>query len=162
MDQGERVLKLVNLARVSYGASELEALLPGQPRSASFCPIGRSLRKGAEAWLFIAVGPRYLRIWAPERDCMTIAKRILAAWGMPEGRLVQSLERNGFVLLPLPAELSEFLEQFDRGLLPDYQGQVDNEEARKLKELARGMAIPGRNGIKHRVAARGTAQTSNS
>lgn len=31
------VLKLVNLARASYGAFELETLLMGQPQNASFC-----------------------------------------------------------------------------------------------------------------------------
>ena len=151
MDHLRRVLELVNMARASYGAPELEALLPGQPRSASFCPIGRSLRKGVEEWLFVAVGTRYLRVWTSAQDSLAIAKRILAAWGMSDGRLVQSAERTGFVLLPLPPELSKFLEQFDRGLLPEYKGQVDPEEGRKLKELAGGMPIPGRTATTYRM-----------
>jgi hypothetical protein len=144
IDASSPELRLVNMARVSYGAAELESLLPGQPRSASFCPIGRSLRKGVEGWLFVAVGTRYLRVWAPEQDSAAIARRILAAWGMPEQRLVPSVERGGFVLLPLPADLSKFLEQFDRGLLPAYQGEVDPKEVLRLKELALRMPIPGK------------------
>src|SRR5437879_1085055 len=62
-DLGRRVLELVNLARATYGAFALETLLRGQPRSASFCPIGRSLRIGVEYWLFVAVGTKYLRVW---------------------------------------------------------------------------------------------------
>jgi len=148
------------MARASYGAPELDALLPGQPRSASFCPIGRSSRKGVEEWLFVAVGTRYLRVWTSAQDSLAIAKRILAAWGTPDGRLVQSAELTGFVLLPLPPELTQFLEQFDRGLLPQYQGRVDQEEQRKLKELAGGMPIPGRKGATHRVGNRRTASAA--
>ncbi len=143
-DRKESVLKLVNLARATYGAFELGTLLWGQPRSASFCPIGRSLRKGVEDWLFIAVGTKYLRVWGLGKEPRTIAMQIMTAWEIPHGRLKQSGERSGFVLLPLPSELREFVDQFDRGLLPDYQGHVDPREMRQLRELARTMPIPGR------------------
>jgi|SRR5215472_11284242 len=142
-DRNSRTLQLVNLARASYGAFQLEALLSGQPLSASFCPIGRSLRAGVEDWLFAAVGTKYLRVWSPGKDPVAIAKGILTAWGVPHRRLMQSGEKSGFVLLPLPSELREFVDQLDRGLLPDYQGQVDPQEVVRLRELARGMPIPG-------------------
>jgi hypothetical protein len=147
MEGGDRsgpVLKLVNLARAAYGAFELETLLSGQPRSASFCPIGRSLRKGVEDWLFTAVGTKYLRIWALGKEPVAIANQIMTAWGIPPRRLKQSGDRSGFVLLPLPSELRDFVDQFDRGLLPNYQGEVDSAEVRQLKELASGMPILGR------------------
>lgn len=143
-DRTERVLKLVNLARATYGAFELEALLRGQPRSASFCPVGRSLRSGVEDWLFVAVGTKYLRVWALQKEPLAIGRQILAVWEISLGRLKQSGERSGFVLLPLPSEIREFVAQFDRGLLPDYQGQVGHQEVRQLRELARDMPIPGR------------------
>src|SRR5262245_56930396 len=124
-DRSGRVLKLVNLARPTYGAFELETLLRGQLQSASFCPIGRSLRRGVEDWLFVAVGTKHLRVWAPGKEPAAIAKQIMTAWGMPDRRLKQSGERSGFVILPLPSEICEFVDQFDRGLLPDCQGQVE-------------------------------------
>jgi hypothetical protein len=73
------VLKLVNLARVAYGALELKSLLSGQPYRASRCPIDRSLLSGVEDWLFVAVGTKYLRLWALNRDSGAIAEQILMA-----------------------------------------------------------------------------------
>lgn len=143
-DQIGRVLKLVNLARASYGAFELEALQKGETQSASFCPIGRSLRKGVEDWLFAAVGNKHLRVWALGREPAAIAKQIMTAWGIPHKRLKPSGERSGFVILPLPAELCEFVTEFDRGLMPDYLGRAERQEVRQLRELARGMPVPGR------------------
>jgi hypothetical protein len=139
-----RVLELVNQARATYDASELKRLLPGQVQSASFCPIGRSLRAGVEDWLFTAVGTKFLRVWALGNDPATIGKQILTAWEMPHSRLKQSGERSGYVLVPLPPELRLFVYEFDRGILRDYQGRLDPEEVRRLRELARGMPIPGR------------------
>jgi len=159
-DRSERVLKLVNLARTSYGAFELEALLGGQLQSASFCPIGRSLRRGAEDWLFVAVGTQHLRVWALGKEPVAIAKQIMTAWGMPDRRLKQSGERSGFVILPLPSEIREFVDHFDHGLLPDYQSQVDVQEVHQLRDLARTMPIPGRQRISW-GNMRGAAQASN-
>lgn len=159
-DRIGRVLKLVNLARASYGASELESLQGGQLHSASFCPIGRSLRKGVEDWLFVAVGGKHLRVWTLGKEPAAIAKQIMTAWEMPHKRLEQSGERSGFVILPLPVEICEFLEQFDRGLVPDYRGEADRHEVRQLRELARGMPIPGRHRSSWINHLRGGAQTS--
>jgi hypothetical protein len=97
-----------------------------------------------EDWLFVAVGTKYLRVWVLGKEPVAIAEQIMTAWGMPHRRLKQSGERSGFVILPLPLEIREFVDQFDRGLLPDYQGHVDHQERRQLRELARGMPIPGR------------------
>jgi hypothetical protein len=142
-DLGRRVLELVNLARATYGAFALETLLRGQPRSASFCPIGRSLHIGVEYWLFVAVGTKYLRVWALGKEPAAIAERILLAWRMPHGGLKQSGGRSGCVTSALPPEMCEFVDQFDRGFLPDYQGQVDCQEMRQLRELARDIPILG-------------------
>jgi hypothetical protein len=138
---GRRVLELVNLARATYGAFALETLLRGQPRSASFCPIGRSLRIGVEDWLFVAVGTRYLRVWTVGKTPAAIAERFLLAWGMPHGGVKQSGGRSGCVTSALPREMREFVDQFDRGFLADYQGQVDCQEIRQLNELARDIPI---------------------
>lgn len=140
MIDSDRILKLVNLARCTYGAAELERLLPGEPLSASFCPVGRSLRNGAEDWLFVAVGNKHLRLWTFQKDSTAVARAILTAWGMPDQRLKKSTDGAGFVVMPLPSELSEFISQFDRGLLPDYQDKVDDAEIRRLSELA--LSIP--------------------
>jgi hypothetical protein len=133
------VLRLVNLARAAYDAVELKRLLSGQPHSASVCAVGRSLRSGAEDWLFVAVGSKYLRLWAPGKDTAAIAEQILTAWEPPRHLLTQPGEKSGCVILPLRAEIREFIDQFDRGLLPDYQGEVDEIEMRRLSELARSM-----------------------
>ena len=130
------VLKLVNLARAAYGANELETLIRGQLRSASFCTIGRSLRFGAEEWLFIAVGSRYLRLWALGKDSAAVADQIRKAWGMPSQLLIKPTEKSGCVMLALPPEMCEFLDRFDRGLLPDYEGEVSDVEELQLTELA--------------------------
>jgi hypothetical protein len=44
--------------------------------------------------------------------------------------------------LALPTEIREFIDQFDRGLLTDYQGEVGQIDMRRLSELARTMPIP--------------------
>jgi hypothetical protein len=143
-DRSVSLLKLVNLARATYGVFELETLPMGQLQSAPFCPIGRSLRRGVEDWLFVAVGTTHLRLWALGRDSVAIAKQIMTAWEVPDRKLKQSAEQSGFVIFPLPSEMRNFVEQFDRGLLPDHRGQVDQQEVRHLRELANGMPIPGR------------------
>lgn len=143
-DRSGQVLKLVNLARATYGASELEALPGGQVHSAPFCPIGRSLRRGVEDWLFVTVGSKHLRLWAVGKDSVAIAKKIMTAWGIPHEQLKQSRERLGIVMFSLPSELREFVDRFDRGLLPGHQGQVDQQEVRHLAELASNMPIPVR------------------
>jgi hypothetical protein len=146
-DRTGQVLKVVNLARATYGASELKSLPGGQIRSAPFCPIGRSLRRGVEDWLFITVGSRHLRLWAVGKDPVVIAKQIMTAWGIPHEQLKQSRERPGIVIFPLPSELREFVDQFDRGFLPAQQSPVDQHEVRDLRELASGMPMPVRQRI---------------
>jgi hypothetical protein len=138
----ERVLELVNLARSTYGADELESLLPGQPLSASFCPLGRSLRSGVGDWLFVAVGTKHLRLWTLGKDPASVARGILGAWELPHKRLKKSAEGAGFAVIPLPSELSEFVIRFDQGLLLDYQAKVDGDEVRRLSELARKIPLP--------------------
>ena len=135
-DRSAQVLKLVNLARASYGAAELESLPGGQIRSALYCPIGRSLRTGVEDWLFITVGSKHLRLWAVAKDPVTIAKQIMTAWELPQEQPKLSRERPGIVMVPLPSEIREFLHRFDSGLLPDHQGRIDQQEVRRLRELA--------------------------
>jgi hypothetical protein len=139
-DPNRSVLRLVNLARAAYGAVELKSLLTGQPHSASGCVIGRSLRWGVEDWLFVAVGSKYLRLWALGKDWAAIAEQVLTAWGTGH-LLTQPGEKSGCAMLALPAEIREFIYKFDRGLLPDYQGEVDEIEMRRLSELARKMPI---------------------
>ncbi len=135
-DRSAQVLKLVNLARATYGAPELESLPGGQIRSALYCPIGRSLRTGVEDWLFVTVGSKHLRLWAVGRDPVTIAKQIMTAWEIPNEQPRLSRERPGVVMVPLPPEIREFLDRFDSGLLPDHQGRIDQQEVRRLRELA--------------------------
>jgi hypothetical protein len=157
--QNSSVLRLVNLARAAYGALELETLLSGQPRSASVCTIGRSLRSGLEDWLFVAVGSKYLRLWARGKDSAAIADLIMTAWAMPHRLLTQPGEKSGCVIFALPAEIREFVDQFDRGLLPDYQGEVGQIEMRQLSELAHAMPLHvGR--LNNRGNLRGIAQPS--
>jgi hypothetical protein len=143
-DRSEQVLKLVNLARATYGAAELEALPRGELHSAPFCPIGRSLRRGVEDWLFVTVGSKHLRLWAVGKDPVAITQQIMTAWKIPLERLQQSRDRPGIVMFSLPPELQEFIDRFDRGLLPGHQGQVDQQEVRQLRTLARNMPIPVR------------------
>ena len=87
-------------------------------------------------WLFVAVGTKYLRLLAPGRDPVAVGKEILTAWQLPQRQLKPSGEKSGFVLLPMPAELREFVDQFDRGLLPEFQAEVDPREKQRLRELA--------------------------
>lgn len=160
MDNGNRrrsVLNLVNLARSAYSAPELEALLGGRPHSASICAIGRSLRNGVEDWLFVAVGNKYLRLWALGKDSAAIADLIMTAWQMPHQLLIQPGGQSGCVIFPLPAEIREFVDLFDHGLLPNYQDEVGQIEMRRLSELARAMPPPvGR--LNSRGNLRGIAQ----
>jgi hypothetical protein len=143
-DRSGQILKLANLARATYGASELEALPGGQIHSAPFCPIGRSLRKGVEDWLFVTVGSKHLRLWAVGKDPVAIAKQIMTAWHIPHEQLQQSRERSGVVMFPLPSEIAEFVDQFDRGLLPDLQRQVAHQEVQHLRKIASAMPTPKR------------------
>jgi hypothetical protein len=143
-DPSEKVLKLVNLARAAYGAPELESLPGGQIRSALYCPVGRSLRKGVEDWLFVTVGSKHLRLWAVGKDPVTIAKQIMTAWGMSHEQPKPSRASPEIVMVPLPYELREFLHRFDRGLLPNLEGQIDQREVHHLKDLANSMPNPVR------------------
>ena len=135
------MLKLVNLARAAYGAPELETLVGGQPHSASLCPIGRSLRKGVEDWLFVAVGSKYLRLWASGKDLLAVAAQIRTAWKMPGQLMLDPVNKSACVTIQLPAEMSEFIDRFDRGMLPNYEREVDPHEIHQLKELARAMPL---------------------
>jgi len=139
--QNNSVLKLVNLARGAYGASKLETLLRGQPHSASFCTIGRSLRSGVEEWLFVAIGSKYLRLWALGRDSVAIAENIRTAWKIPNQPQTQATQKSGWAILALPPEVREYLNRFDCGLLPACEGEVSRIEARQLSELARAMPL---------------------
>ena len=140
--QSGSILKLVNLARAAYGAPELKTLLGGQPHSASFCSIGRSLRSGVEDWLFVAVGTRHLRLWALGKDSAAIARLVMTAWGITGHQPAQSRDKSGCVTFPLQAPMQEFINQFDHGLLPNYQSEVNQGEMRRLGELARTIPIP--------------------
>lgn len=144
MVETKRVLELINQVRATYDAPQLASLLPGQLRSASFCPVGRSLRAGVEKWLFVAVGTKLLRVWALERDPVVVGNEILKAWGLAQRLLKKSGEKSGYVLLPLPSELRAFVHEFDGGLWPDYQCNVHPQEVFRLRELAHGMPIPGK------------------
>ena len=142
LERSEKVLRLVNLARASYGAPQLETLEVGEPHSAPFCPIGRSLRRGVDDRLFVTVGSRHLRLWTVSTDPVSVAKQIMSVWGIPHERLKESRDRPGVVMFPLPDTLREFVDEFDRGLLPRLQGQVEQQEVRHLGELASRMPIP--------------------
>jgi hypothetical protein len=138
------VLKRVNLARAAYGAFDLETLLGGEPHSASFCAIGRSLRSGVEDWLFVSIGSAHLRLWTLGKDPDAVAKLIMTAWGISDHRLRRPHDKSIFVTLPLPIAIREFVNQFDRGLLPEFRGAVSQEDMRRLNELVH--AIPFRIG----------------
>lgn len=150
-NRSEQVLKLVNLARATYGASELEALPGGELHSAPFCPIGRSLRKGVEDWLFATVGSKHLRLWAVGKNPVVIAQQIMRAWKIPREQLQQSRDRPGIVMFSLPSELREFIDRFDRGLLLNHREQVDQQEVRQLRTLASSMPVPAK-AANHRLS----------
>jgi len=94
-----------------------------------------------EDWLFVTVGSKHLRLWAAGKDPVVFAQHIMTAWKIPLERLQQSRDRPGMVMFSLPPELREFIDQFDRGLLPGHQGQVDQQEARQLGVLASGIPL---------------------
>ena len=152
-DLAQRVRRLVNLARATYGGFELDALLRGKIQSASFCPIGRSMRIGVEHWLFVAVGTKHLRVWTLGKDRLAVAEKISAAWEVPNGGLKQSGSLPGCITLTLPFEVCEFVELFDRGFLPDYQDQVDHQEMRRLRDLARNIPIVLRQDLNSDISA---------
>jgi hypothetical protein len=104
------VLRLVNLARAAYGAPDLKVLVSGQPHRVSACAVGRSLSSGVEDWLFVAVGSKYLRLGGLGKDTAAIAEQILTAWEMPRHLLTQPEEKLGCVILPLRAEIREFID----------------------------------------------------
>ncbi len=140
--EANRILDLINQARGTYDAFPLERLLPGQIRSASFCPLGRSLRVGVEDRVFAAVGTKHLRIWTAGADPAVIATKIMKTWEIPPRRLWKPGEEGSFVILPLRPELIEFVNQFDRGLLPDFQAEPNPAEVLRLEELARTIPSP--------------------
>jgi hypothetical protein len=97
-----------------------------------------------EDWLFVSIGSAHLRLWTLGKDPDAVAKLIMTAWGISDHPLRRPHDKSIFVTLPLPIAIREFVNQFDRGLLPEFRGAVSQEDMRQLNELVH--AIPFRIG----------------
>ena len=129
------VVRRVNAARMACSATPIDRLPKGERRSPCFCPLGRVLRKDHDDSLLLAVGTQHLRIGACDTDIGAVASRIRKAWGLKEGGIGRESEQ--FVIVPLPAELKQFVIEFDAGQLPEFEGKVDQMEVAQLDSLAK-------------------------
>jgi hypothetical protein len=82
----------------------------------------------------------------------------MTALGIPLERLHQSRDRPGVVMFPLPAELREFIDRFDHGLLPAHQGHVDVWQVLQLRALASDMPVPAKQRARDSVQVGKTPQ----
>ena len=98
------------------------------------------MRQGVKDWLFVAVGNKHLRLWSSTKDSSAVAAQIRTAWEMPALVMLEG-GKSVCATIQLPAELSDFIDRFDRGLRPDCEREVDSPEIHQLSELARAMPI---------------------
>lgn len=127
----EEVLKLINAAREAYGCAPLDAIPRGERASPSFDPVARAFRTGADEWLFLALGSRWLRIGACGQDAMAIAKKIHNAWYGDDHPMSKRAVEGGSIYVRLPQPIVDFIAAFDAGKLPAFETRVaEHEHAR--------------------------------
>lgn len=131
MADTEEVLRLINLARAAYGCAPLDAIPRGERASPSFDPMARAFRTGADEWLFLALGSRWLRIGACGKDAMAIAEKIHSAWYGADQPISKRAAEGGSIYVRLPQPIVDFIFEFDAGKLPAFETRVaDHEHAR--------------------------------
>jgi hypothetical protein len=125
----------INQARAACALGPIEGLPKGERGNPCFCPLGRALRKELGDSIFVAVGTRHLRVASTETNAEEVAERIRKAWGVSESRTMMGADQ--FKLVPLPAEMTQYVVEFDAGKLPEFEGTVELIEKQHFNTLAR-------------------------
>ena len=124
----------VNEARAACSLPPLQELPNGERSNPCFCPLGRALRKDMGEFFFLAVGSKHIRLASTNGATKEIAQRIQQAWGV-ESEPVPAGEQ--FATVPLPVELRQFVNEFDAGKLPKFEGRIEQAEKARFDGLAR-------------------------
>lgn len=113
----------------------VEELPPGERRNPCFCPLGRALRKDMGEAFFLAVGTKHLRLASTDGNVKEIARRIRNSWNVGEDKLSSPVGEQ-FLTISLPAEMREFVAEFNAGKLPALEGRIEESEKVRFNELA--------------------------
>ena len=65
-----------------------------------------------------------------------VARRIRKVWGVREDKS-SPIPGEHFLTIPLPAEMREFVAEFDAGKLPALEGHIEEFEKARFNELAK-------------------------
>jgi hypothetical protein len=130
----ETVTARVNAARAAYSLVPIVELPDGERRNPCFCPLGRAFRKDMGDSFFMAVGTKHIRLATTDAKASEIARQIEKAWGINESKLRREGEQ--FCIIPLPSELIQFVEEFDAGKLPKFEGKIEKAEKVRFNDLA--------------------------
>jgi hypothetical protein len=130
------VKERVNAARDAYSMPPVKELPAGERGNPCFCPIGRALRKDMGDAFFLCVGTKHLRLASADGHVKEIARKIRSAWGVREDRS-SPFAADQFLTIPLPAEMREFVADFDAGKLPELEAHVEESEKSRFNELAK-------------------------
>jgi len=126
----------VNAAREAYSMPPIEELPAGERGNPCFCPICRALRKDTGDVFFICVGTKHLRLASADGHVKEIAQKIRRAWGVRDDR-TSLVSAEQFLTIPLPAEIREFVAEFDAGKLPELEAQIEQYEKTRFDEVAK-------------------------
>jgi hypothetical protein len=126
----------VNAAREACSLPALEELPAGERGNPCFCPIGRALRKDMGEAFFLAVATKHVRLASTDGNVKEIARRIRDAWGIGEDKSPSPVGEE-FLTVPLPAEMREFVAEFDAGKLPELEGEIEQSEKVRFNDLAK-------------------------
>lgn len=110
------VVRLVNVARKALGLPDLTELPKGVRRNGERCPLANALSDGHRA-MMVADAAVF-----PKDEACQVA---LAWWGPEAEAEVEALDTAGEVspawaVVSVPIALRAFVEDFDAGLLPQY------------------------------------------
>ncbi len=130
-----KVIERVNMARAACARAPVVELPQGERGNPCFCPIGRALRKDMGESFFLAVGTKHIRIASIEGNTNELAQRIREAWGVSKSKILMP-GNDQFLTVPLPAELTQFVVEFDAGKLPDFEGKIEASEKARFTGLA--------------------------
>jgi hypothetical protein len=131
----ETVTARVNAARAAYSLPPIVELPNGERKNPCFCPLGRAFRRDTDDSFFMAVGTKHVRLATSDAKAREIVRQIETAWGIKESKLAREGEQ--FYVIPLPPELTQFVEEFDAGKLPEFEGKIEKAEKVRFNELAK-------------------------
>jgi hypothetical protein len=131
----QAVTARVNAARAACSLAPVAQLPQGERGNPCFCPLGRGFRKDLDDSFFLAVGTKQLRLAYTDGSASDIAHRIRKAWGVEDSAIAREGEQ--FFTIPLPFELTLFVNEFDAGKLPQFEGKIEEAEKLRFNSLAR-------------------------